>query len=88
MKSLFLLAVVALPTVITGCVPPPPPPRRVAYVERDVIVGRPHPRRDVVVVEPRPFYGRRDVEVDVRYYSDRRGRYYWQNGRRIYVSYY
>jgi len=86
MKSLFLLAVVALPVVITGCVPPPPPPRRVAYVEHDVVIGRPHPRRDVVVVEPRPFYGRPGVEVV--YYSDRRGRYYWQNGRRIYVSYY
>ncbi len=53
--------------------------------EREVVVvnPRPHPRRDVVVVQPRPAYR---PQVEVRYYSDARGRYYIKDGRRIYVN--
>ena len=39
-------------------------------------------RTNVVVVEPR----RVQPQVEVRYYSDPRGRYYIRNGRRIYVN--
>lgn len=40
-------------------------------------------RRDVVVVAPRRTY---EPRVEVRYYSDTRGRYYVRDGRRIYVD--
>ena len=60
-------------------------PRRHGYVERDVVVTRPYrkPTTNVVVVQPRPAYQPR---VEVRYYNDARGRYYFKNGRRVYVS--
>ncbi len=48
-----------------------------------VVVDEPRRRHDVVVVETRPFYGPR---ADVRYYTDKRGRYYIKGGHRIYVN--
>jgi hypothetical protein len=90
MKALFLLSVVSVPLLFSGCyatVVEHPHPHRTAYVERDVVVTRPYRRpyrRETVIVEPRPYYA---PDVRVRYYSDARGRYYFRNGRRIYVSY-
>src|SRR4051794_5328506 len=99
MKSLLLLPLVAIPLLMTGCETTivERHPRRAAYVERDVVVEHPRyhrdvvvvnprPRRDVVVVEPRPFYGHPRADVQIRYYTDARGRYYWRDGRRIYVN--
>jgi hypothetical protein len=40
-------------------------------------------RSNVVVVDPRPAYR---PQIEVRYYSDSRGRYYVRDGRRIYVN--
>lgn len=61
-------------------------PRRYGYVDnRDVVVTRPYYRRPAttaVVVKPAPYQPR----VSVRYYNDARGRYYFKNGRRVYVS--
>ncbi|EDY21297.1 hypothetical protein CfE428DRAFT_1590 [Chthoniobacter flavus Ellin428] len=72
MKSLFLLTVLAVPMLVTGC------------VEHEVVVHRGpyyHPyHRDVVVVEPAP--------VGVVYYTDHHGRYYWRHHHRVYVRVY
>ena len=72
MKPLFLLAVVTAPLLMTSCV-----------VERDVYYHRHHPYRPYareVVVEPAPH--------GVVYYNDHRGRYYWRQNRRVYVTVY
>jgi len=73
MKTLFLLAVAAVPLLLTSC------------VEHDVVYRRPyhpyHPYRREVVVEP--------VPVGVVYYNDVHGRYYWgRHHRRVYVRVY
>lgn len=80
MKPILLLPLVAVPMLFNACAPVvvERPYRRTAYVEHDDYYYRHHPRRDVVVVEDRPV-------VNIRYYNDRRGRYYMKDGRRIYV---
>lgn len=77
MKALFLLGVLTAPMLLTGCY------YDTAVYHRPtrsvVVVNNPPPRRNVVVVSSRP----RRV-----YYTDRRGRWYWHNHRRVYVSYF
>jgi len=51
--------------------------------ERTVAVVNPRVRRNVVVVNPRSAYR---PQVEVRYYSDSRGRYYIRDGRRVYSN--
>jgi hypothetical protein len=80
--SLLLLFVAAF--VASGC--------RSVYVERrrTVYVDRPgyyYRRPAPVVVAHRPYYRHRHV-TKVVYYNDRHGRYYWRDGRRIYVRHY
>jgi pyruvate carboxylase len=53
-------------------------PRR--HVDRNVVITTPQARRDVTVVDPRPYTPR----TTVRYYNDTRGRYYLRDGRRVY----
>jgi hypothetical protein len=100
MKALFLLPLAALPLFLTACeavVVDRYPRRTVAYVERDDYYRRHHPyHREAVVVSPRPGYRRETIvvnprpayrpNVEVRYYNDTRGRYYFKGGRRIYVN--
>jgi hypothetical protein len=89
MKPFLLIPVLAVPLLLAACEATivERHPRRVAYVENDEdYYYRPHHRsyrRDVVVVNPRPYYQPR---VEVRYYNDTRGRYYIRDGRRIYVN--
>jgi hypothetical protein len=95
MKTALLIPIVSLPLLLSACVVAPAP-RRAVVVEDDVyyrtaprrpaVVVAPRrpavvvaPRRPAVVVAPRPAVG-------IRYYNDARGRYYFSNGRRIYVN--
>ena len=71
MKSILLASIVTLPLLFSAC-------------ETRVVERRPlRPRRAAVVVAPRPFYG---DTVNIRYYNDTRGRYYFRGGRRVYVN--
>jgi hypothetical protein len=91
MKALLLIPIIALPVLFSACETTVVARRPVqpVYVERDDYYYRTHPRvhrpyrRDVVVVNPRPAYR---PQVEVRYYNDARGRYYFKGGRRVYVN--
>jgi len=86
MKPILLIPILTLPLLLAACETTVVErhPRRAVYVEHDAYYYRHHPyRRDVVVVEPRPYYR---PQVEVVYYHDYRGRYYIRNGHRIYVN--
>lgn len=89
MKPTLLIPVLTLPLLLAACETAVVErhPRRAAYVERDEYYYRRHSyrpyRREVAVVETRPYYR---PQVEVRYYNDYRGRYYVRDGRRVYVN--
>ncbi len=89
MKATLLAPLLTIPVLFSACAPvvvERPVRRSAVVVEHDDYYYRHHPRvrRDVVVVNPRPVVV--EPRVSVRYYNDRRGRYYIKDGRRIYVN--
>jgi hypothetical protein len=90
MKALTLLLLFLAATVLPGCRAVYIERRRPVYVERPGYYYRPgyhvHRPTQVVVVE-QPAYRHRHV-TKIVYYNDRHGRYYWRDGRRIYVRRY
>ena len=88
MKAFSLLLLLVAAVIASGC--------HTVYVDRRRPVYVDHPgyyyrRPAPVVVVDRPYHHRyyhRPYTTNIVYYNDHYGRYYWRDGRRIYIRRY